>query len=175
MTVSVMVQTNIPAPVPRKKRAARVRRWNDRAYKAYVAVCAEERGLSPYALYRLARIDPTNHQTEAKRSGRSIEQILALADAAEKDPALLIAAGMLGMRGNGSRDRELARQAVANTLASQSFADWPAEDTRFLDRAKLAVLSGMAASLVKFFPEPPRPGDGRKLVEAVLAAIVDLG
>jgi hypothetical protein len=40
-----------------------------------------------------AELDPTNHQTQALRNGRDIGQILAVARAAGKDPALFLAAG----------------------------------------------------------------------------------
>lgn len=98
-----------------------IRRWNDRAYKKFVTTCAEEMGLSINLLYKRAGVDPSSHSKSAGKFGRSIEQILAIADATGKDPALFIAAGILGQPDKGDTDLELAKLAVISTLASHLY------------------------------------------------------
>jgi hypothetical protein len=98
-----------------------IRRWNDRAYKKFVAACADEMGLSIHMLYKRAGVDPSSHSKSAGKFGRSIEQILAIADAAGKDPALFIAAGILGRDDKRDSDLELAKLAVVSTLASHLY------------------------------------------------------
>jgi hypothetical protein len=120
----------------------RVRRWNDQAYKEFVAACAENLGISINALYKRAGVDPSSHCTEAKRNGRSIEQILALADAAQKDPILFIAAGTVGQP---DRSEELGKLAMVSTLASHLY--------------------------VALSPTHPSTDDIPNLVSAVLSAI----
>ena len=129
-------------PTPTAK-VPRLRRWNDQAYKEFVAVCAENLGISINALYKRAGVDPSSHCTEAKRNGRSIEQILALADAAQRDPILFIAAGTVGQRDNKSG--ELGKLAIISTLASHLY--------------------------VALSPTHPSTDDIPKLVNAVLSAV----
>jgi hypothetical protein len=147
-------------------KTTRKRRWNDRAYKNYIATCARERGVSVPRLYRIAEIDPTNHNTEARRSGRSIEQILAIADAAQKDPALFIAAGTLSRRKKDRNNKRLAQQAIEAVLMGEKIDIlWDP------DRAKLAVMASLAHSLLAILPEEPTKDDKGVLLEAVLQSV----
>jgi hypothetical protein len=123
-----------------------LRRWNDQAYRNFVNACAQELGLSIHALYKRAGVDPSNHSREASENGRSIEQILAIAEAAEKDPALFIAAGSIDKIFSHCDD---------------------------LDVAKLAFVSGVAAHLYAALSKPaqlPRT-DIRKLLKSVVSSI----
>lgn len=137
--------SNTPPAVALPPKVRRIRRWNDRAYKKFVDACAEDLGISINALYKRAGVDPSSHSTDATKNGRSIEQILAVADAAEKDPALLIAAGTLGQPNKVKDDADVAKLAVMSTLASHLYA----------------ALS----------PAQPSLDDVPKLLHAVLAAI----
>lgn len=130
---------------PASAKIHHIRRWNDRAYKKFVAACALELGISIQQLYKRAGVDPSNHSKRVGKYGRSIEQILAIADAAGKDPALFIAAGILGRVDQGNNDLELAKLAVVSTLASHLY--------------------------VALSPSQPRPSDSTKLLNAVLSAI----
>jgi len=100
-------------------------------------------GASVVKVTRLRR--PSSHSTDATKNGRSIEQILALADACGKDPALLIAAGTMGRGKNVAADLELAKLAVVSTLASHMY--------------------------VALSPSQPSPRDYQKFLNAVTAAM----
>lgn len=125
-------------------KVTRLRRWNDGAYKKYLEACAKV-GISINVLYKRAGVDPSSHSTDATKNGRSIEQILALADACGKDPALLIAAGTMGRGKNVAADLELAKLAVVSTLASHMY--------------------------VALSPSQPSPRDYQKFLNAVTAAM----
>lgn len=123
----------------------KARRWNDPAYKKFVEVCAKDLGISINVLYESAGIDPSSHSKNAAKNGRSIEQILAIAHAAGKDPALFIAAGTM-------------RQAIEY------------EDT---DLAKLALVSNIAAHLFASLSRPERliHPHAQELLDAILSVM----
>lgn len=100
----------------------RIRRWNDRAYKKFVNACAQELGISINALYNRAGVDPSNHSRDASENGRSIEQILAIADAAGKDPLLFITAGTIGQNIAGCEEEaaKLAFSVAAHLYSALS-------------------------------------------------------
>jgi hypothetical protein len=100
----------------------RIRRWNDQAYRNFINTCAEDLGLSIHALYKRAGVDPSNHSREASENGRSIEQILANADAAEKAPALFIAAGSIDQIFSHCDDLEVAKLAFVSGVAAHLYA-----------------------------------------------------
>lgn len=130
---------DVDAELPIKRR-----RWNDRAYKKFVSSCAAELGLSIAQLYKRAGVDPSSHSTDATKNGRSIKQILALADAIGKDPALLIAAGTLE-RSKETLDLEMAKLAVLSTLAAHLHVAVASPQPSVTDIPKLlrAVLAAM--------------------------------
>jgi hypothetical protein len=134
--------STVPSDAAPAAKLTRVRRWNDQAYKEFVAVCAENLGISINALYKRAGVDPSSHCTEAKRNGRSIEQILAIADACQKDPMLFIAAGTISLPHKAG---ELGKLAIVSTLASHLY--------------------------VALSPTHPSTDDIPNLVDAVLSAI----
>lgn len=126
-------------------KVTRIRRWNDGAYKKYLEACAKNLGISINVLYKRGGVDPSSHSTDATKNGRSIEQILALAEASEKDPALLIAAGTLGHGKTTVNDLELAKLAVVSTMASHLY--------------------------VALSPSQPSPSDFQKLLNAVISGM----
>lgn len=130
---------------PASTEKGRIRRWNDPAYKSFVAVCAEARGWSINALYKKSGLDQSSHYTDASKNGRSIGPILAIANTLEMDPLLFVAAGIGGHSQVKHNSAELAKLALISNVTSHLYA----------------VLAPACLS----------PDDGSKLLATILAAI----